>query len=154
MPLWIEELTLSIPLVSRNQVESLRIFFDLLLKRFEFGLVGFEPNRGVDLNPGTTAIIFCEQRFREKKMCFRVAWIDIFSLTKPFFGLGVFLRIEGDDAEIVERALMTRVQVQDGAIKRLSCAWVILRETQIAQSKERFRIFGHVGIGDSEFFFG
>ena len=31
MPLWIEELPLSIPLVSRNQVESLRIFFDLLL---------------------------------------------------------------------------------------------------------------------------
>ena len=48
---------------------------------------------------------------------------------------------------------MIRVQVQDGAIERLSCAWVILCETQIAQSKERFRIFGHVGVGDSEFFF-
>jgi len=116
-------------------------------------LIGFEPNRGVDFNPGSTAIIFCEQRFREEKMGFGVAWIEIFGVTKPFFGLGVFLRIEGDDAEIIERALMIRVQVQDAVIKRLSCAWVILRETQIAQSKERFRIFGHVGVGDSEFFF-
>src|SRR5207245_11477117 len=85
-------------------------------------------------------------------MGFGVAWIDIFSVTKPFFGLGVFLRVEGDDAEIVERALMMRVQVQDGAIKRLSCACVILCETQIAQSKERFRIFGYVGMGHDELF--
>src|ERR1700686_2681966 len=55
----------SIPLVSGNPVESRRVFFDLLLKRFEFGLVGIESNLLLNLSPSSLAIIFCEQRFCE-----------------------------------------------------------------------------------------
>ena len=86
-------------------------------------------------------------------MCFGIAWIDIFRPPEPVFSVGILRSVERNYPEVVERALVLRIKIQNGAIKRLRCGWIILRETQIAQSKERFGILGDVGVSEGELSF-
>src|SRR5258707_198095 len=85
-------------------------------------------------------------------MCFGIAWIDIFCPPKPVFSVAILKSVESNYPKVVERALVLRIKIQNGAIKRLRCDGIILGETQIAQSEQSFRVVRDVSVGDSEFF--
>ena len=99
MPLPKVESRAPIPLVSGNQVESLRILVDLLSERFKFRLIGLEVDRCRNLTLRSLAIVLPEQRFREKEMRLRVSGIDILRASEPFFGLAVILRVDKSKSE-------------------------------------------------------
>ena len=48
-----------------------------------------------------------------------IARIDIFSAAKPFLCVVELGSIEGNDAQIVKRAFMLRIEIEDGPVKRL-----------------------------------
>ena len=86
-------------------------------------------------------------------MGFGVAWIDILRPMEPFLGFGVIFPVESNHTQIVKGTLVSRIEIQDCAIKRLSRGRIMLSEPQIAEREKRFRIFRHIGIGDGEFLF-
>src|SRR6476469_7053071 len=99
----------------RNLVTAIR--FNFFFERVEFRLLGFQSQRGLDFRLSGCGIVLFEQGFREKKMRLRIARIDVFRVTKPSFGLAELRSLERDDAEIVESALVFRIEFEHVAIK-------------------------------------
>src|SRR5579864_924303 len=87
-------------------------------------------------------------------MCFRIAWIDIFSMAKPIFGGVEFLRIERNDTEIVESAFMLGIEREDCTIKFSCSPGITLSQAKIAEREERFGIVGHVSISERKLALG
>src|SRR5260370_39516309 len=86
-------------------------------------------------------------------MFFGLAWIDFSRPPKPVCSVAILKSVESNYPKVVERALVLRIKIQNGAIKRLRCDGIILGETQIAQSEQSFRVVRGVGVGYGEFLF-
>src|ERR1041384_6549385 len=128
---------------------SFNLFGELAI----FGSVGFTLESVSKSNSGTLDVSECQFGLGQEEVGLGVFGFLLERLEEIFFGLGCSLIVQGDYSQIVQGALMLRIDAQRRFVKRYGLDSVALGEAKISESQVDFRVVGGVELRALQFLF-